>query len=113
MEVWQDASSSDKSQFEAVRTVCAKHPEILRFLFNQQKPELRSTPEQLLFEARGFSSGQFAIIKIAIDLWSGCTVYSDLNEILYTLDSDNFSNVILALVKLRGQRLEFLDYISF
>lgn len=113
MEVWHDASLSDKSHFDAVRIICAKHPEILRFLFNPQKPELRIWPEGLLFEARGFSSGQLALIKIAIDLWSGCTVYSDLNEILYTLDSDNFSNVILALVKLRGLRPEFLDYISF
>ena len=113
MKAWQDASPSDQSLFEAIRTVCAKHPEILIFLFNQQRPELRRAPEQLLFEARGFSSGQYALIKIAIDLWSGSTVYSDLNEILYTLDSDNFSNVILALVKMRGQRLEFLDYVSF
>jgi hypothetical protein len=113
MEVWQDASSRDQFQFEAIRTICAKHPNLLIFLFNSNKPEFRVPPDQLVYEARGFSSGQNVLIKLAVDIWSGCTVYSEINEILYSLDPDSFSNVILAMVKLRRQKLDFLDYVSF
>lgn len=113
MEVWQDASSSDKSQFEIIRIVFAKNPMLLSFLFKQNKPELRHPPDKLLYEARGLPSGDLALIKLAIDIWTGCTDYTEINEILYTLDPDNFSNVILALVKRRGQRLDFLEYVSF
>lgn len=113
MEAWQNASSNDQFQFEAIRIVFAKYPELLKFLFDQNKPELRKPPAQIIKEARGFSSGQYVLIKVAIDIWNGSTCYAKINEILYTLDPDNFSNVILALTKLRGQKLNFLDDVSF
>jgi len=113
MEVWQEAGSSEKFQFEIIRIIFAKHPMLLRFLFKQERPELRHPPDELIFEARGFASGELVLLKLAIDIWSGCTSFTSVNEIVSTLDSDNFSNVILALIKLRGERPEFLDYIEF
>jgi hypothetical protein len=71
MKCWEDARPADKKLFEAISLVCEKSPRLLDFLFDPNKPKLNRTPSELLNMARGFSSSDFLMVRIALDFWSG------------------------------------------
>lgn len=113
MKTRQNFNGVDQYRYEAIRIIFTKHSNLLNFLFDPIKPELRVSPECLLNQSKGYSSGEKILIKTALDVWneSGDT---RISELLNTLDDDNFSNVLLALSKLRTLDLEFLNIdISF
>ena len=64
--------------------------------FDPDRPKVRQAPQELLANCRGYSSGEFVLIRIALDIWCG-SGEAKLNQILATLDLDNLSNVLEAL----------------
>lgn len=98
MQCWENARTSEKNQFHAISTIFNSSPQLLRFLFDTSSPRLNSTPEQLLKAARGFSSSDYILIKLAIDIW--CSEGKIQVHELFELERDLFNDVLVALAQL-------------
>lgn len=73
----------------------SQSPQLLKFLFHPEIPQLRLPPEELLREALGFSSGDLILVRIAIDLW--CEQGNLPLHQVFGLDSLNFKLTLQAL----------------
>jgi hypothetical protein len=94
---WKNADPGDLKRFNAISMFLNKYPSLLTFLFSPTKPELNGSPESLKKRSGGFSSGEKVLINIALDIWSD-SGDAKIND-LYTLDSENFQNVLKALIR--------------
>lgn len=70
MKCWDGAGAAEKKLFNAISGFLARSPQLLGFLFDPDHPRLRASPEELVRQARGLSSGDVLLVKIAVDLWS-------------------------------------------
>jgi hypothetical protein len=100
---WKVAESFEWKQIEAISLVLSNHYKLLEFLFETDRPSLRSSPEQLLEWSEGFSSGEQTLIRVALDIWSS-SGNARICELLKTLDQDNFDNVLSGLQYLGGKQ---------
>jgi hypothetical protein len=103
MEVWLDAEDSDKQIFKTINILFSKHPYLLKFFFDPNKPKIKYEPLNMIRASHGMSSGEQVLIKIALDIWSGGG-NAKVCQILETLDDANFTNAINALVLTRRNR---------
>jgi hypothetical protein len=95
VECWSVAGAGEKRQFEAIRILMAGSPQLVEFLFDPGLPRLRQSPEQIVRNARGLSSGEYILVKLAVDIW--CEQGQLLVSQLFELDSDNFNRALRAL----------------
>ena len=97
METWQDASASERRQFELISMIFSNHPKLLDFFFDPFLPRICGDPVEVIEEAGCFSSGEQVLIRVALDLWSrsGDTKICDVFE---RLDQDNLNKVLKALM---------------
>jgi hypothetical protein len=95
METWTNVCAGDRRRFNAIHQFLKPHPKLVDFLFRSDKPELHSSPDVLRKAAKGFSTGERILIRVALDIWSdsGDAKISDLDH----LDPDSFKNVLLGL----------------
>jgi hypothetical protein len=94
MQCWKNARATERIQFQAISIIFESCPQLLKFLFDPGNPRLKSEPEKLLKSARSLSSGEFILIKLAIDIWCSegqLKVYE-----LFELDSELFASVLKA-----------------
>lgn len=103
MEVWLDAEDSDKQTFKTINILFSKHPYLLKFFFDPNKPRIKYEPLKMIRASYGMSSGEQVLIKIALDIWSGGG-NAKVCQILETLDDANFINAINALILTRRNR---------
>ncbi len=73
---------------------------LIYFFFNHKKPEMRACARVLLLEARGFSSGEYLLIKAALDLWNGEGGLR-LKDALDILDDENLLALVSSLLHQR------------
>ncbi len=97
---WKDADPDDLKRLNTIMIFMQKYPSLLTFLFFKTKPELNGSPETIKKRSCCFSSGEQVLINIALDIWSN-SGDAKIND-LYTLDPENFQNVVKALVRARG-----------
>jgi hypothetical protein len=102
MNTWTNPLESEIKQYKIIAMIFAKHPKLLEFFFDKKEPKLNWPPDEMLDQASVFSSGEYVLIKVALDIWSG-SGDALLWEILDTLDNDNFTKVIKGLIFFRSQ----------
>lgn|SRR3990167_1010160 len=103
---WKHASPGDHKRFKAIKILLSKHSQLLEFLFQSELPLLNEDAEDLIEQARAFSSGEFLLIRLALDIWSkqGDVFFW---EILATLDSRNTFNVSRSIEYLSENECQF------
>ena len=97
---WKDACKGDLKRAHAISVLMEKHPDLMRWLFKDDKPELKTSPEEMLRRAGAFSTGERILIRVALDLWSGDgnTKVMELDR----LDPGNFENALHAISLMRS-----------
>ena len=105
MKSWINPSSSDQKIFEIIQRALRKHSKLLTLIFDPHKARLAAAPEQILYEAEAFSSGEFLLTKVALDLWSA-SGNANIYDLLTVLDEDNFIFVIQAILQLKNPKLK-------
>lgn len=101
---WPNAGDSDLQRYEAISRVFMSHEYLLPFFFDTEQPRVRLAPEKMLRQADGMSTGEFLLIKIALDIWSG-SGNARVWELIENLDQQNFSFVLQALLISRQNRV--------
>jgi hypothetical protein len=66
---WKNASRSERRQLEAIATFLSHSPHLVDFLFDPVLPKLNDSPERLLAAASGLPSGDFLLVRLALNLW--------------------------------------------
>lgn len=74
----------------------AAHENLLPFLFYTEAATLRHYPDVLMTQAKCLSSGEFVLIRLALDIWNDSGGVR-ISELLNRLDSTNFQNAMSAL----------------
>jgi hypothetical protein len=69
--------------------------QLLELLFDLDRPRLRQPPEQLLQTARGLSSGDYTLVKLAVDIW--CEQGEIRVHELFRLEQDDFIRALRSL----------------
>ena len=90
---WENATKTDARLLKCISQVFAKHPYLLKFLFEPDRPRLRLIAEDLLTESRDMSSGEDLLVRVALDLWSG-SGEAHVWELIEILDDQNLLNVV-------------------
>ena len=99
MDSWKNSSSGDRRLFQAISLILSSCPQILYFLFDTEYPKLRKPAEELLNASKCFSSAEYILIKLALDLWGGHQ-YTRISELL-ELDPGIFDLTFDAIKLLR------------
>jgi hypothetical protein len=95
MKCWINASAAEKLQYKAISVLFKQSLHLLKFLFDPDCPKLRFAPEEVLIKARGLCSGDYLLVKLAVDLWCGC---GDIRvHELFDVDSDIFPLILDSL----------------
>ncbi len=69
---WNQATFDERRLLKGISLVLGKHPKLLLFVFDAAVPRLRALPEVLLAESETFSAREDLLVRVALDLWSGC-----------------------------------------
>lgn len=109
---WQSADSDEIQLYEAVAKLFVRHQHLLNGIFDKTKPKLSAEPADLLMHYQCVSSGEYLMVKVALDIWcsSGGARVSDL---LDTLDVHNFCDVLTALSSARSREIEYARNFKF
>lgn len=95
---WQNATCGEKKQLEAIQTFLGQSPHLMDFLFDSELPKLNDSPERLLTAARGLPSGDFLLVRLALNLWSEAADVQ-VHEI-FNLEPESFAHVMRAFMVL-------------
>lgn len=100
---WKNARPGDQLLLESIKILLNDHDKLLIFLFHPSDARLNDSGDRLLKKARCFSSGEYVLIKMALDFWdgSGNALFSDVYS---TLDGSLYHQVLLAIEHLKGRR---------
>jgi hypothetical protein len=103
---WKQATYDERRLLKAISLVLGKHPNLLLFVFEKERPRLRELPEILLEKSAAFSASEDLLVRVALDLWSG-SGDAHVWEIIEYLDYDSLDNLIEGL---RFCRTKFKDW---
>lgn len=98
MKRWAVASRGEQRLYWAIEQVVGES-RLLEFLFDSSRPKLRQPADELLKAARGLSSGEYLLVKLALDLWceQGQMTLTELLE----LEEPVFCRALQMFVQLR------------
>ena len=96
MIIWMNNWPTESRLYWSIFTLCLNHPCLLGFLLDSEKASLREDPDELLRQAAAFSSSEYILVRIAIDLWCGLGE-ANILEVLETLDPENCRNFLRSL----------------
>ena len=98
---WKFVSASQHRRIEAISLLLSNDYPLLEFLFEQDQPQLRAAPEELMSNSWPFSAGEMLLVRLALDLWNES---GDVRicEALERLDGIRFQNLLLSLEYLGG-----------
>ena len=97
---WKRANRYEVRMQDTLNLIFGNHLQLLEFLFDKERPQLRLEPECLLSESGVFSSGEKILVRVGLDLWNGSGGVS-LWDIVERLDVNNYRNVLAGLLNLR------------
>lgn len=95
MECWTQVTRSDRRLFKIISTLVGNESRILTFLFDTQFPRLRGPADEIIKSARGMSSGDYLLVKLAVELW--CEQGQIPVHELLSFDEPFFSRALTAL----------------
>jgi hypothetical protein len=98
MECWPNATQAERKQFEAIRVLTSRNPQLMEFLFDKNQPRLKGPPDQLMGDALGMCGSDFIVVKLCLDLW--CEHGKVCVHEILSLDADLFELTLRALVAL-------------
>ena len=108
MNKWSELDRLDKVKLEAIQILLCHHSKLFLFLFDPLNYCLNTSPDVLLEKATCFSSGEYILIQMALDIWSS-SGYAHIYELLLHLDYKNFCRAIEAFHLLRTyQHTQFI-----
>ncbi len=88
-------SSGERRQLQAIAILTARSAHLMAFLSETGPARLNGPPAELVSTARGMSSTDFILTKLAVDIW--CQQDQIAVHELSRLDVDNFSQAVKAL----------------
>jgi hypothetical protein len=103
MQTWLNPSKTEIKQYQAIEIILKNHEKLIDFIFDKINPRLKWPTEKLLKNAKGFSNSEYILIKIVLDIWNG-TGNAYLNEVLESVDNDNFVKIMKGLIYLKLQK---------
>lgn len=109
---WQSADAGGVQLYEAVSKLFAHHQHLLNGIFDKEKPKLCAEPADLLAHYQCLSSGEYVMVKVALDIWCS-SGGAQVSELLDILDIHNFCNVLIALSSARGREIEDMRNFKF
>ena len=104
MKNWTKTFDSDIRAYEAISMVFLNHQHLLNGFFEDNRARLRQSPEETIKHYAQCSTGEFILVKLALDIWSGSggTLVFELTD---SLDLYNFMNVLNALIHVKSDNL--------
>lgn len=102
---WQSADAGDVQLYEAVSKLFVHHQHLLNGIFDKEIAKLSAEPADLLMHYKCLSSGEFVMVKVALDIWCS-SGGARVSELLDILDVHNFCNVLTALSSARDREIE-------
>ena len=106
---WQGADADEDEDedelYEAVAKLFVGHQHLLNGIFDKKIPKLSAEPVQLLRHYQCLSSGEYVMMKVALDIWCS-SGGAQVSELLDVLDIHNFCNVLTALSSARGREIK-------
>lgn len=97
---WQSPDPEEVQLYEAISRLFVNHPHLLKGIFDKKIPSLSAEPADLLTHYQCLSSGEYVMMKVALDIWCS-SGGARVSELLDTLDVHNFCNVLTALSSVR------------
>jgi hypothetical protein len=97
---WENPGRGAQRMMEVLNLIFRHHPELLDFLFDSARPQLRQEAQLLLQRAQALSTGEKTLIRIALNLWNSHGSVS-LWDVIENLDQRNYHQVIRGLRHLR------------
>lgn len=92
----QQPSSFERLAIHAIHILFNGDERLLQLMFHHKEPRLRSSPVDLVKEARGLSSSEFILVQVALDVWCG-EGKASLSDILSALDDENLLRFLTAI----------------
>ena len=92
---WPNETRAEKKQLEAISIFLSHNAHLVDFLFDPGAPKLNSPPEDLLFAARGLASGDFLLVRLALNIWCGSGGI-EVHE-LFDAEPEVFSSILKSL----------------
>ena len=92
----EQPTSFERVAIHAIHILFSGDERLIQFLFHHKETRLRSSPDDLLVEARAFSHGELLLVQTAIDIWCG-EGGTPLSDLLSVLDDERFLHVLQAL----------------
>jgi hypothetical protein len=93
---WKKPIVAEQELLIAMTKLFADNERLLYFVFNSDQPKLRDDPENLIEAAKSMSSGEYVLIRLALDIWNESGGVQ-VNELLRKLDPINFAKAIATL----------------
>jgi len=100
--IWKHASSSDLKLLQDISQFLGPQKRLLPLIFHPSQPRLKSPPDCLLKRLRGLSSGELALVKAVLDLWTGEPIVS-LRELFQLLPPDR----VISFIQLLGAQFGY------
>ena len=97
METWKNACPGDLKRYRIIAQALERHPNLLHSLFQTDRAQLTTSPDQIKRRTGAFSTGEKVLIRAALDIWSdqGGVLLNDLLR----LDPINFKNMMMAFAE--------------
>jgi len=103
MNNWMNATESDRDLMYAASLIFDKRPELYKFFFHPDKPQLRYPCAKIKQLAKSMCSSDELLVRIALDVWCGNGGIS-FNEIYQKLDEETCGLIVLTIRYLCGER---------
>ena len=93
---WKRPRVFEQELLIAMTKLFAAHENLMTFVFEREEPGLRNHPDILIEQAKGMSSGEYVLVRLALDIWNDSGGVQ-ISELINRLDATNFENAMAAL----------------
>jgi hypothetical protein len=93
---WNMAKPREQKFQAAMKILFATNAGLLALIFDRDHPRLRDEPEVIMAHLCDLSSGEYLLVRLALDLWNDSGGVH-IQELISRLDPMNFANAVAAL----------------
>ena len=101
MQQWEGATKYEQRQYLAIAQIFQNNSKLLEFFFSLTQPRLSRPPEQILKDARVFSSGEQVLVSVALDIWDGSGA-TKLMDVFAKLETSQAANILKTLMNFQS-----------
>lgn len=106
---WVTSNMAEAHLYRAISIIFEHRSHLLNGFFDDGQPKLSAEPAVLLKHYRCLSSGEFVLMKVALDIWCS-SGNAKIWEILDVLDIHNFSKVMAGLAAARSHESRDIEF---